>query len=126
MLHLLVVDGEQNSSRALARFFRGRGFAVDIAEHEEGARALSAIRKYDVVLSALDSDGAGGRESARPGFLTWLRDQTPWARSVLLTPEGDALPADAVDPSVADFVAPRPPAYGTLLAAVIRLAEERR
>lgn len=124
MLQVLVVEAEEDVSGSMARFFRARGLSVDTAARVEEACALSAGRKYDVVLAGPGQSKAPEEQNLNP--LSWVRDHTPWARSVLLTNRTSGIEEAEARRRGADLVAEAALPLGSLFDAIVALAEEKR
>lgn len=120
MLHMLVVDDEEAISFAMARYFRSRGFAVDVARRLDEAQALSANYKYDVVLADLQLTAADGQEGLT--LVSWLRDRCPWSRSILLTANECCKTDAAARERGADLVMRKPQPLSELADTILKLA----
>lgn len=83
---LLVVDDESAILAATCAYLRGIGHDVDGAGEREEAEALLAVECYAVVILDMHMTGAHGREGLE--LLRFLREQCPWARTVVVTAHG--------------------------------------
>jgi DNA-binding NtrC family response regulator len=83
---ILVVDDEETILAVTSAYLRGLGFEVDGAGEREEAEALLAVECYSVVILDMQMTGAHGREGLE--LLRFLREQCPWARTIVVTAHG--------------------------------------
>jgi len=83
MIRLLVVDDEEAIVRSLARYFRQRGFEVDVGRELEEAMVLLAERPYDAILTDLRLRSREGAEGLN--VLAHAKERHPRTRTILLT-----------------------------------------
>ena len=120
-MRVLVVEDERRLADAVARAFRHRAMAVDVAYEGEGALRKAGLTEYDVVVLDRDLPGVHGDEVCRA-----LRANESGPAILMLTASGEldqiveglALGAD-------DYLA-KPFAFEELLARVQALARRPR
>jgi DNA-binding response OmpR family regulator len=120
-MRVLVVEDERRLADAVARAFRHRAMAVDVAYEGESALRKAGIAEYDVVVLDRDLPGVHGDDVCRA-----LRAMDSGAAILMLTASGEldqiieglALGAD-------DYLA-KPFAFEELLARVQALARRPR
>ncbi len=89
-LHILLVDDEEKIRELLSRYLRLDGHAVETAASAELARGLLEDREFDIVVTDLRMEGAGGL-----GLLAWLQEEGPAVPALVISAYGDV--ADAVE-----------------------------
>ena len=120
-MRVLVVEDERRLADAVARAFRHRAMAVDVAYEGESALRKAGLTEYDVVVLDRDLPGVHGDEVCRA-----LRANESGPAILMLTASGEldqiveglALGAD-------DYLA-KPFAFEELLARVQALARRPR
>src|SRR5215831_16569748 len=84
MARVLVVEDDEVERDLLTEILRGEGYEVDAAEGGNRAIALAGEKRYDLVVSDVRMEGAGGLE-----VLACFQKQQPDAPVILITAFGD-------------------------------------
>jgi DNA-binding NtrC family response regulator len=118
-VHVLVVDDEPESLRAVARILKARGFEVDIASN--GVESLERLKKgiVDVMLVDLVMPGMSGLEVLKKAKMSNDRLEV-----IVMTAFADVDTAvTAVKAGAYDFLTKPFPSYDTVALAVAKAAE---
>src|SRR2546428_9567058 len=100
---MLIVDDEPPILFALGEYFSAHGFLVDTASELKEARQLLAQNRYALMITDLRLSGSEGMEGFE--LVSWLRDQSPRVRIVLLTGYGSPeIEREAPQPGAAGFL----------------------
>lgn len=118
---MLIIDDEDTILFAMGRFFRARGFEVDVAHELEEAQALLANVRYSVVIADLRLTGVHGAEGLE--IIAYVREHCPWTRTLLLTAYGSLeLEEEALERGV-DAMMRKPQSLADIASTVARLLE---
>lgn len=79
-LRILVVDDEQNVRNAIGRWFKAKGFDVDMAEDGDVAVQKCAQNEYDVVTMDLEMPRMNGTKATKA-----IKDMRPSVPVIVLT-----------------------------------------
>ncbi len=99
MTRILVVDDEEQISKALSINLKARGYEVDVANTGEKALALAARNRPDAVILDLGLPGIDGTEVVRG-----LRGWSTVPILILSVREGEADKVAALDAGADDYV----------------------
>jgi two-component system nitrogen regulation response regulator GlnG len=86
MARLLILDDEESILFAMSRYFRSKGFDVDVARELEEAEAMVVNIRYDLLIADLRLTGVHGAEGLEMADL--VRERCPWMKTILLTAYG--------------------------------------
>src|ERR1051325_1804796 len=121
MAHVLVVEDDGVARDLLSEILRGEGYQVDAAEDGTRAIALAGEKRYDLVVSDVRMEGAGGLE-----VLARFQKHQPDAPVILITAFGDVTGAmQAIQRGAYDYVS-KPFNVEELKLTVRRALERRR
>src|SRR5207245_10425242 len=121
MTRVLVVEDDGVARDLLAESLRGEGYEVDAAEDGTRAIALCGEKRYDLVVSDVRMEGAGGLE-----VLACFQQKQPDAPVILITAFGDVTGAmQAIQKGAYDYVS-KPFNVEELKLTVRRALERRR
>ena len=122
MPRLLIVDDEESILFAMGRYFRSKGFEVDVTRELEEAQALVLNVHYDLLIADFRLTGIHGAEGLE--IVGLVRERCPWMRSILLTAFGTSeLESEAVKRG-ATVLLRKPKTLSEIAAVVNRLLEE--
>src|SRR5215471_20742626 len=121
MARVLVVEDDGVARDLLSEILRGEGYEVDDADGGTRAVALASEKRYDLVVSDVRMEGAGGLE-----VLACFQKQQPDAPVILITAFGDVTGAmQAIQRGAYDYVS-KPFNVEELKLTVTRALERRR
>jgi DNA-binding response OmpR family regulator len=121
VMRILVVEDERQLADAVARGFRHRAMAVDVAYEGTSALGKADLVDYDVVVLDRDLPGVHGDEVCRA-----LRTKDPAPGVLMLTAAGEvAQIVDGLALGADDYLA-KPFAFDELVARVEALARRPR
>jgi DNA-binding NtrC family response regulator len=83
---ILVVDDEEPILSAIREYFGPLGYEVDCARELEEAEALLAHVRYALMIADLRLTGSQSAEGLE--LLRFVRERSPWTRTILLTGYG--------------------------------------
>jgi two-component system response regulator AtoC len=89
-LRVLLVDDEEKIRELLSKYLQLDGHRVETAASAEAARNILEAREFDVVVTDLRMEGAGGL-----GLLAWLQEAGPSVPALVISAYSDI--ADAVE-----------------------------
>ena len=85
---ILVVDDEEPILAAVREYFEPLGYEVDCARELEEAEALLAHVRYALLIADLRLTGSQSAEGLE--LIRFVRERSPWTRTILLTGFGSA------------------------------------
>ncbi|HEX3557150.1 MAG TPA: response regulator [Thermoanaerobaculia bacterium] len=114
---ILVVDDEEPILAAVREYFEPLGYGVDCARELEEAEALLAHVRYDLMIADLRLTGSQSAEGLE--LIRFVRERSPWTRTILLTGFGSAeVETEALGRGVDAFLQkPQPLAHLASIAA---------